>query len=234
MNTRSKWKLAFGAAGFLAALGAFPNGTSRAADHHDGPATKGDPAADITDLFTFPVTSDSGRKRLVLIMTVHAFAGKKAQFSDQVEYIFRVRRADVQGTGNDVDIKTREETRIACRFKKQESSDRMRATCRAKGPACDGECPTAHVETGDESGGDETDLRVFAGRRADPFFSDVARVRLPHTRDFEVDVPGINTFGLTNVLGLVVEVDVKRVLGGTKDGSTFAVVAQTKRAGGAK
>jgi hypothetical protein len=39
------------------------------------------------------------------------------------------------------------------------------------------------VETGDDSGGDEPDLRVFAGRRADPFFSDVVRVRGPHRRD---------------------------------------------------
>jgi hypothetical protein len=221
------WKAVLGGAVVLAASPLHP---SYAADHRDGPATKADPAADINDVFAFPRVAEDGATRLVLAMTVHPYAGDEASFSDRVEHVLRVRRASVTGTGAETGIETGEETRIVCRL--ESAADDARMSCRVSG-ACGDDCPRTAVAIGDEGGGDDADLQVFAGLRADPFFSDVARVRLARARGIDLDVPGVNTFGTANVLVLVADIDVERVLGGVEPGSTFAVAAETRVTKGA-
>ena len=215
------WKATMAAALFYAV---WPTTTpsSIAADHRDGPAAKNDPTADISDVFAFPIDGEDGSRRLVLSMALHPYAGDEATFSDQVEHVFRIRPASIGGTGADTAINTEDaETRVSCRTTGE--GDGRRMACSVEG-ACGDACPKTSVRIDDESGGAEPALRVFAGLRADPFFSDVARVRLPRLRDVDLNTPGINTFGLANVLVLVTEIDVG-LLGDA--GATYAVVAET-------
>jgi hypothetical protein len=204
-----------------------PTGTpsSFAADHRDGPAAKGDPAADISDVFAYPIAAEDGSSRLVLAMALHPYAGDDASFSDRVEHVFRLRPAKV-GSGAAIETSDRE-TVVRCRL----TGENTEMTCAVEGPGCTDACPESVVSIGDESGGAVPELKVFAGLRADPFFSDVARVRLPRARDVDLNTPGINTFGNGNVLMLVAEIDIARVLGPVDPGATFAVVAETHVSG---
>jgi hypothetical protein len=86
---------------------------------------------------------------------------------------------------------------------------------------------SATTTIGDEGGAASDTMRVFAGLRADPFFLDIVRVRLPHAAHLELPIPGVNAFALANVLSVVAEVDIASILGGTSDGSVFAVTADT-------
>lgn len=216
------WKATMAAVLFYAV---WPTTTpsSIAADHRDGPAAKNDPTADISDVFAFPIDGDDGSRRLVLAMALHPYAGDEATFSDQVEHVFRIRPASIAGNDADTAIKTDDaETRVSCRITGDGGEKRM--ACSVEG-ACGDACPKTAVRIDDETGGSEPALRVFAGLRSDPFFSDVARVRLPRLRDVDLNTPGINTFGLANVLVLVAEIDVG-LLGDA--GATYAVVAETQ------
>src|SRR5690242_17940261 len=67
----------------LAALLALP--PAYAADHIDGPAAAADPAADITDVFSW-MSSDASR--LFLVMSLTRDASEASRFSDQVQYVF--------------------------------------------------------------------------------------------------------------------------------------------------
>ena len=58
-------------------------------DHFSGPRALADPAADITDVYTFPSPERPGH--LVMVMNVFPLTAATALFSDVLSYRFRVR-----------------------------------------------------------------------------------------------------------------------------------------------
>lgn len=123
-----------------------------AADHGDSPAASSEPAADITDLYAW-MSADA--TQLNLIMGVYNDAGPNATFSDAVTYVFSVSSSAGYGAGN------QESTRIVCKF----LADGVKVECWLGNDYVVGD-PTDPEGIVSDNGG----LRVFAGRRDDPFF----------------------------------------------------------------
>ncbi len=121
-----------------------------AADHIDSPAAVADPAADITDLYAW---TSSDASKINLVMDVTPFAGDSASFSDAVQYVFHVNSSAGYGMAAT-------ETLILCQFDAAGAVE-----CWAKDEYVKGD---ASAEAGLSSAGGK--LKVFAGRRNDPFF----------------------------------------------------------------
>lgn len=123
-----------------------------AADHLDSPtaASTREPTADITDVYAW-MTSDA--TKLNLVAAVNADAGPNATFSDAVVYQFAV--SSSAGFGE-----AQESTLIPCKF-----LDGTNVECWAGNDYVVGD-PTDPEGIVSDNGG----LRVFAGRRDDPFF----------------------------------------------------------------
>lgn len=79
---------------------------ANAADHLDGPAATADPTADITDFLAW-MSPDAANLRMTL--NVVPFAGDDATFSDAVGYVFHVGSAPAFGEAT-------QETEILCAF----------------------------------------------------------------------------------------------------------------------
>lgn len=125
--------------------------TALAADHLDGPAAAADPTSDINDVYSFV----NAEGKVVLAMTVSPFAGVNAQFSDAVQYVFHVNKHAAFG-GNSAGTKN-----VICEFSASQA-----ISCWIG---------TTDFVTGDASNAagitsQSGDVKVFAGRRADPFY----------------------------------------------------------------
>ena len=141
----------------LASIGGFQ--TARAADHVDGPRASADPAADITDVFTW-MTADASKVIIATDLTRNATA--ESRFSDAVVYATRTTsRASYGGAAGDpVDI--------LCTFGTDQQvqcwvGDVAYVSGDASGPA--------GITSADGK------LRVFTGLRQDPFFFNLAGFR---------------------------------------------------------
>jgi hypothetical protein len=121
-----------------------------AADHIDAPAAAADPAADITDVYAW---MNEDADRLQLIMNVYPMAGENASFSDAVQYVMHVNSSSAYGADQT-------ETLVICQFYAANGIE-----CWAGDEYVYGD-PTDTDGLVSESG----NLRVFAGRRDDPFF----------------------------------------------------------------
>lgn len=138
------------AAALLAQLASL---TAYAADHRDGPGVRADPAADINDVFAWMAPDAS---RVYLVMTVFPFAPAEARFSDSVQYVFHTASGPAFGQIGATEVN------LICTF-----TAAQQIACRV------GDSDT--VATGDASdpaglASSDGRLRVFAGRRNDPFF----------------------------------------------------------------
>jgi hypothetical protein len=134
-------------------------GSAIAADHADGPAAKAAHASDINDVFTW-MTDDNSK--LIVAMTVGGNPGMETEFSDAVQFVFHIGRAD---TPQILTVPS-DWTNLICEFESN-----TEASCYLGTP---GEVAVDSV-TGDlsASAGLEStsgDLRVHAGNHADPFF----------------------------------------------------------------
>lgn len=138
-------------AGLTAALIGLIAAPTWAADHRDGPGVKADIAADINDVFAW-MSPDAARVNLV--MTVFPFASAEARFSDTVQYVFHTSSADAFGGT------AAPELNVICTFDAAQV-----ITCRAGATSVSGDA-SASAGIASEDGR----LRVFAGRRNDPFF----------------------------------------------------------------
>jgi hypothetical protein len=123
-----------------------------AADHGDSPRAMLEPSADITDLYAW-MSADA--TKLNLVMGVYSDAGQDATFSDVVTYVFSVSSSAAYGAGN------QESTRAVCKF----LDDGVNVECWLGNEYAVGD-PTDPEGILSDNGG----LRVFAGRRDDPFF----------------------------------------------------------------
>lgn len=190
-----------------------------AADHRDSPQVSADPTADIGDIYAW---MDAGANNVNLVMTIGRDVPSDFQFSDAVEYVFRVTSQPAYGSDS------REVVDLTCTF----DEDQL-ATCSLGDVSVVG---VAGNEAGIFSTGGE--MRLFTGVRNDPFFFNssgfrataeiVAGAASSLTFDDQgcpaVDSttsgvlvnqlqtepngdPAIDNFGNSNVLALVLQVD---------------------------
>jgi hypothetical protein len=195
-------------------------------DHGSGPRALTDPAADLTDVFAFPAPGNP--QHIVVVMDVFSRAGPSAAFSDAVIYRFRIRRATVAASGPAAAFAVDDdEVAFDFTFDVPEGSDavhsRQRGQCRTPG----GDTVSFYVNN--EKGASGPGVRVFAGRRSDPFFLDVRMIeKTIATGQIAFQKVGSDTLYGTNVLSIVVELEWAKLLDG---GPMFAVVCETLRAG---
>lgn len=199
--------------------GALLIGRSRAADHLDAPLASSDPTADITDVYAF--TSPENPSNLVLVMNVAPLGGA-SQFSDKVDYAFRVRAV----TGTSPLAFADAPLDVVCTF---DAGTPQKATC----TTATGIAATVAVDDTSGGGNAQSDMRVFAGKRSDPFFLDLPGLKATLANG-KPQFSGTNTFDKQNVLSLVVEVSTKKAFyalpdAGIADGAVLAVSGQTVR-----
>lgn len=146
-------KLAFLGGAFGLGVGALLVAHStQAADHIDSPGAIANPMADITDVYAW---NTSDKAKLNLIMAVSPGDPGTRHFDNTVQYVFHV------SSTSSIDSQTRTETKVICTF----ASD-TDAQCWV------GDKDYVHGDPSNESGmtSDDGKVKVFAGRRADPFF----------------------------------------------------------------
>jgi hypothetical protein len=152
------------------------------------------------------------------------------QFSDVVEYAFRIRPVSIKGNGLSTRFVTspREEIRISCRF---DDAIEQAMTCTVSDGKGILDDLTTRVKVDDESGGTNRYIKAFAGVRADPSFIEGKRVREPHPRNTpkRFEGPAVSPIGFANVLSIVLDLDASAVLRRENRDSLFAVVAETLR-----
>jgi len=149
MQRRLNWKV-LGLVGTTAVIAGLSLARpAPAADHRDAPATKAEPSADINDVYTW-----MDGNNVILAMTVFPFADATAKFSDKVQYVFHTTSGAAFG-------EKKNPTNVICTFNAAQV-----ASCWVG---------TADYVTGDASAAagiasKTGKTKVFAGRRADPFF----------------------------------------------------------------
>lgn len=188
-----------------------------ASDHVDGEVTIEHKAADISDLFVFPSPATPGH--LVMVLDVYSFVDRSGHFSDKVTYSFMLRRATRAGNGINAGFNIdEEEFRFDCTFETPHDKTHW-VTCKTpNGLSIRGE---VDKEEGTVSGG----VRVFAGRRADPFLFDPAWLENISTKGILAPAENIELTYI-NVLSIVIEVNVQQVFGNAGT-PLFAVAAET-------
>jgi len=181
-------------------------GAALAADHMDSPIVKNDPAADITDVYTFVNPHDPSET--IILTNVVPMATSNSRFSDKVDYIFHIDN----GSGD---------RSITCTFPELAT----RVSC--SGPAgVSVSGPLNQIVQG-------TNLRVYAGLADDPFFFDLAAFN--HTKETLVPQfhnPGTNAFANQNILTIALGIK-SSVLSDAGAHPVLKVYASTKRFGGA-
>jgi hypothetical protein len=196
-------------------------------DHFSGPRAIAGPQCDICDFYAFSSPQRTGN--LVLVTNVVPNAAPGATFSEAVVYRFRLRTAAIAGLGRDAKFTLgKDEYVVDCTF----GAPRPGAGGEQEQ---DGLCVAPQGQriafvTGDEGGGRGAGVRVFAGRRADPFFIDFGGLQQSvKTGRLAFQNPGSQTGPGANVLSLVVELDCAVALPGA--GPLIAAVGETVAAG---
>jgi Domain of unknown function (DUF4331) len=186
-------------------------------DHISGPRALQEPIADITDVYAFPSPERPGH--LVLVLNTLPFAPPVGVFSSGLVYRFRLRPLTT-GTprGTTPLVAGEEELVFDCVFA-EPGVRGQEGVCTT--PAGD----TLTFQVGDETGGSDHGVRVFAGSRWDPFIMDApAALKTIATGKLSFTDPSAIYLDGKNVLSLVVEIDCAEFL---KTGSLVAVVAET-------
>ncbi len=129
-----------------------------AADHLDSPSLATNPLGDITDVYAW-MTGNT----LDLAMTVSPFDDGTRQFGPSVLYAFHV--ASKSGLGVGTPPQSGTETKVICRFASNTKVECWVADASGIKDYVTGD-PSATVGITSASGR----VRVFAGRRSDPFF----------------------------------------------------------------
>src|SRR5262245_11416554 len=138
-------------------------------DHFSGPRAIAGPQCDICDFYAFSSPERTGT--LVLVTNIVPNAAPGATFSDAIVYRFRLRTATIAGVGTDAKFGLgKNEYVVDCTFDAPGVGD-------GDEPVQNGFCCAPNGDRvafvlGDEQGARGNGVRVFAGRRADPFFLD--------------------------------------------------------------
>ena len=190
--------VAIGIAATAAGLGAR---ATWASDHRDAPSLTTDVGADIADVFAFMSPDTPGR--MILAMSVHPDAPKTATFPAGVDYTFQITGYDPVTKMLDPSLAS---TSVSCRFLAPQATSQV-VLCSANGLS-------AYANVGDEDAGvSGAPLRVYAGLRADPAFGDIVKLEQTlTTKTLSFTDAGTNSFAGQNVLVLVVDIDLGRVV----------------------
>lgn len=121
-----------------------------AADHGDVPSAGADPTADITDLYAW-MTNDA--TKLNLVLDVYPSAGASAAFSPAVIFAFSISSSQAYGG-------QQQSKKLLCKFIDSNNIECWLA----------GEYVVGNPENPQGIASASGKLRVFAGRRDDPFF----------------------------------------------------------------
>jgi len=209
-----------------------------AADHIDAPAAVAEPAADITDLFVW-MSSDT--TKLNLVMNVSPFATSDSAFSSAVQYVFHVNSSPGYGMAQT-------ETLIVCQFL---ASQQIECWAGDGGYVAGDASDTAGITSADGSvrvfaglrddpffmeftGFTEAVKTVVGAAAALSFDDDGCPALDPATgaalrgqlQAGEMGAAATDTFAGSNVLSIVVQVDVDLVNDG---GDLLGVWASTHR-----
>jgi len=197
-------------------------------DHFSGPRAIAGPQCDICDFYAFSSPERTGN--LVLVTNVVPNAAPGATFSDAIVYRVRLRTASIAGLGSDAKFAIgKDEYVVDCTFSAPRATE-------GSEPWQEGICVSPGGEriafvVGDERGASGNGVRVFAGRRADPFFLDFGGLQESmKTGRLAFKNPGTQTGAGANVLSLVVEIDCGIALP-PGAGPLLAVVGETLAAG---
>jgi hypothetical protein len=197
-------------------------------DHFSGPRALAGPAGDLTDVYAFPSPQRPGY--LCVSLGVQPLAPAGALFSPDILYRFRMRPVTKDGTRFPF---AGEETEISVTLSFDAPAPSGQNGTRVQEGTCttsDGQ--SARFVVGDEAGGRGDGLRVFAGRRSDPFFFDLAKVQESiATGRVAFTQPGTNNAHGFNLLSVVVELDCRSWLEQGR-GPLLGVVGETVSAGG--
>jgi hypothetical protein len=128
--------------------------SSHAADHIDAPAATASPMADIADVFAW-MTAD--KSKVNLVMTISPADDKSRHFSPSILYVFHVTAVP----GFAVPPMAGTETKVICKFASDTS-----AQCWVGATGFVSGDPSNMAGLTNKDGS----IRVFAGRRSDPFF----------------------------------------------------------------
>jgi uncharacterized protein DUF4331 len=195
------------------------------ADHFSGPRALADPASDITDVFAFPSPGQPGH--LVLVMNVFPLAAPTALFSDAVSYRLRLRPVTATtAAGTPAFMVGEDEYAFDVTFGAPVQGDG------AGSPIQTGMCTLPDgmqvpFRVGEEQPTETHGLRIFAGARLDPFFINLEGVLATEAQEQLAFRPGAaNLLEGMNVLAIVIELDIARVLG-SDTGPLVAVVGET-------
>jgi hypothetical protein len=205
----------------LAWFGCFSVTALLASDHIDGPVTTKHGVSDLTDFYAFPSPSAPGH--WTLILNLYPLARQESHFSSKVEYSFIFREAEMVPCGAQklkVRIQKSGEKIITCRFVTPHDHASHTATCDA-GNGMKRTVEFNAIDTKPDSSG----LLFYHGRRSDPFFFNTgwAGNLISNGR---ISTPArSNTMSSTNVLSLVVELDLNALFG--KKVGLLAVAAQS-------
>jgi hypothetical protein len=197
-------------------------------DRFSGPQSSADPAADIAGLYAFPSPERPGH--LVLVLNVFPAAAPAALFSDAISYRFRVRPVTPAVVG------------AAPRFAVGEDEYAFTVTFTAPVPgnggvlsAQAGMCAApggrqVWLRLGDDKPAQVPGLRVFAGTRLGPGYSDLVDVEATGaTGKLAFRPEAASSLDGMNVLSIVLEIDAAAVLG--PGGALLAVVGETVTSG---
>jgi hypothetical protein len=205
----------------LALLGYFSAPSLIASDHIDGPVTTKHGVSDLTDLYAFPSPSNPGH--WTLILNLYPLAQKQSHFSSKVEYSFTLREAEIVPDGAHqlkVSIKSSGEKTITCRFVTPHDHANHTATCDA-GSGMKRTVEFNAIDTKPDSSG----LLFFHGRRSEAFFFNAGWAGSLINKGKISPPAKANTLSSTNVLSLVVELDLNALFG--KKVSLVALTAQS-------
>ena len=195
-------------------------------NHISSPRALTDPASNICDLYLFP--SPQRPHHLVMVMTVFPRAGATALFSDAVICRFRLRPAEIAGTGAEAaftvgDAEQEIAFDVTAGTTTTSAGTEQRCTCTSPlGSA-------VTVTINDRAGAEADGMRLFAGMASDPFIFQMESIlQTLITGEMQFGKYTANTMEGANVLALVLEIDCKRWL---PSGPLFALVAETLAAG---
>ena len=201
----------------LAAALAFGLSPASATDHIDGPVTQGHPVADLSDLYAFPTPGKPGH--LTVVLNTHPFALGRNHFSSKVDYRLTLRRVSLDPARKTIAADAASERVFLLQFDDEAEPHRMKVSVGQVSHSVDFDVLDASWNQG---------LRLFAGRRADPFFLDAPWANAVISKGKLKDKEGSNTMSGLSVLSIVLELDAKQLFGA--DVSVLGVVAESLNA----
>lgn len=216
----------FAAVATLTALSCLVAASGRAFDHADAPSAAADPAVDIGDVYAFMKPeqavdggySPSGRIVMAMTFSPNLASYDDAGYTSNLEYIFRVRRVSSAST---LALGSAPNFKVTCSFVTP-----SRLLCNVNGFQKLVDVGQPNTDAGADP------VQIFVGPRSDPAFADVQALRTTlSTGQLAFAANGVNAFQGRNVMALVVEADVRWLLGLDAGAALplLAVGAETKR-----